>query len=256
MNARAELASEPRGMAFRGMFLRELRGYLITPVAWLFSVIFLLFAGAFTFYLGAFFERGQADLDPFFQFHPWLYLVLVPALAMRLWAEERRSGTLELLMTLPIRPWEAVVAKFLAAWLYIGCALILTFPMWLTVNYLGQPDNGVILASYIGSFLMAGAFLAISECLSVLTRSQVIAFIVALAVCFLFLLAGDPLVQHPLLALGSGRIANGLADLSLLAHFQAIARGVLDLGDVAYFVLTILFWLVANVLILDARRGG
>jgi len=151
VNARAELASEPRGMAFRGMFLRELRGYLITPVAWLFSVIFLLFAGAFTFYLGAFFERGQADLDPFFQFHPWLYLVLVPALAMRLWAEERRSGTLELLMTLPIRSWEAVVAKFLAAWMYLGCALILTFPMWLTVNYLGQPDNGVILASYIGS---------------------------------------------------------------------------------------------------------
>jgi ABC-2 type transport system permease protein len=159
-------------------------------------------------------------------------------------------------MTLPIRSWEAVVAKFLAAWLYIGCALILTFPVWLTVNYLGQPDNGVILASYIGSFLMAGAFLAISECLSVLTRSQVIAFIAALAVCFLFLLAGDPLVQHPLLALGSGRIADGLADLSLLAHFQAIARGVLDLGDVGYFVLTILFWLVANVLILDARRGG
>lgn len=256
MNARAELAGERRGMAFRGVFLRELRGYLITPVAWLFSVIFLLFAGAFTFYLGAFFERGQADLDPFFQFHPWLYLVLVPALAMRLWAEERRSGTLELLMTLPIRSWQAVTAKFLAAWLYIGCALILTFPMWLTINYLGQPDNGVILASYVGSFLMAGAFLAISECLSVLTRSQVIAFIVALAVCFLFLLAGDPLVQRPLLALGSDRIAGGLADLSLLAHFQAIARGVLDLGDVAYFVLTILFWLAANVLILDARRGG
>jgi ABC-2 type transport system permease protein len=149
-----------------------------------------------------------------------------------------------------------VVAKFLAAWLYIGCALALTFPMWLTVNYLGQPDNGVILASYIGSFLMAGAFLAISECLSVLTRSQVIAFIAALAVCFLFLLAGDPLVQRPLLALGSERIADGLAALSLLAHFQAIARGVLDLGDVTYFVLTIVFWLTANALILDARRGG
>ena len=245
-----------RGRAFRGVFLRELHGYLITPVAWLFAVIFLLSAGAFTFYLGAFFERGQADLDPFFRFHPWLYLVLVPALAMRLWAEERRSGTLELLLTLPIRPWQAVVAKFLAAWLYIGGALILTFPMWLTVNYLGHPDNGVILASYIGSFLMAGAFLAISECLSVLTRSQVIAFILALAVCFLFLLAGDPLVQQPLLALGSSRVADALANLSLLAHFQAIARGVLNFGDVAYFVLTIVFWLAANVLILDARRGG
>ncbi|HET7610890.1 MAG TPA: ABC transporter permease subunit [Rhodanobacteraceae bacterium] len=249
-------ATDLRGHPFLGVLLRELRGYLITPVAWLFSVIFLLFAGAFTFYLGAFFERGQADLDPFFRFHPWLYLVLVPALAMRLWAEERRSGTLELLMTLPIRPWQAVLAKFFAAWIYIGCALALTFPMWLTVNYLGQPDNGVVLAGYIGSFLMAGAFLAISECLSVLTRSQVIAFILALAVCLLFLLAGDPLVQKPLLAIGSSRAADALADLSLLAHFQAIARGVLDFSDLVYFVLTILFWLGANALILDARRGG
>lgn len=252
----AGLADTLHGSPFAGVLLRELRGYLITPVAWLFSVIFLLAAGAFTFYLGAFFERGQADLDPFFRFHPWLYLVLVPALAMRLWAEERRSGTLELLMTLPIRAWQAVLAKFLAAWLYIGGALALTFPMWLTVDYLGQPDNGVILAGYLGSFLMAGAFLAISECLSVLTRSQVIAFILALAVCFLFLLAGDPLVQQPLLALGSDRVADALSDLSLLAHFQAIARGVLDLGDIAYFLLTIMFWLVVNTLILAARRGG
>ncbi len=249
-------ADDSRGMAFRGVFLRELHGYLITPVAWLFSVIFLLFAGALTFYLGAFFERGQADLDPFFQFHPWLYLVLVPALAMRLWAEERRSGTLELLMTLPISSWQAVLAKFLAAGVYIGCALALTFPMWLTVNYLGHPDNGIILAGYVGSFLMAGAFLAISECLSVLTRSQVIAFILALAVCFVFLLAGDSLVQQPLLALGSDRVADALADLSLLTHFRAISRGVLDLGDVAYFVLTIVFWLLANAVVLDARRGG
>lgn len=245
-----------RGKPFLGVFLRELHGYLITPVAWLFCVIFLLAAGAFTFYLGAFFERGQADLDPFFRFHPWLYLVLVPALAMRLWAEERRSGSIELLLTLPIRSWQAVLAKFLAAWLYIGCALALTFPMWLTVNYLGHPDNGVILASYIGSFLMAGAFLAISECLSALTRSQIIAFLMALAACFLFLLAGDPLVQQPLLALGSVRVADALSDLSLLTHFQAIARGVLDFGDVAYFLLTIVFWLIANVLIVDARRGG
>lgn len=246
---------QTRGHPFAGVFLRELHGYLITPVAWLFSVIFLVAAGALTFYLGAFFERGQADLDPFFRFHPWLYLVLVPALAMRLWAEERRSGTLELLMTLPIRSWQAVLAKFFAAWLYIGCALVLTFPMWLTVNYLGEPDNGVILASYVGSFLMAGAFLAISQCLSVLTRSQVIAFILAISVCFLFLLAGDPLIQRPLLALGSERVADALSDLSLLTHFQAIARGVLDFGDVAFFILTIVFWLAANALILDARRG-
>ncbi len=253
----SELMPTPpvRGRPLAGVFLRELHGYLITPVAWLFSVIFLLAAGALTFYLGAFFERGQADLDPFFRFHPWLYLVLVPALAMRLWAEERRSGTLELLLTLPIRPWQAVVGKFLAAWVYIACALALTFPLWLTVNYLGHPDNGVILAGYVGSLLMAGAFLAISECLSVVTRSQVIAFILALAVCFLFMLAGDPLVQQPLLALGSNRVADALSDLSLMAHFHAIARGVLNFGDVAYFVLTIVFWLAANVVILGARRG-
>ena len=256
MSVQPAFEAGTRGMAFRGVFLRELKGYLITPVAWLFSVIFLVSAGALTFYFGAFFERGQADLDPFFRFHPWLYLVLVPALAMRLWAEERRSGTLELLLTLPIRPWQAVLAKFLAAWLYVGCALALTFPMWLTVDYLGQPDNGVILAGYIGSLLMAGAFLAISECLSVLTRSQVIAFIVALAVCFVLLMAGDPLVQKPLLALGSNRVADALSDLSLMAHFQAIARGVLDAADIAYFLLTIVFWLAANASVLGARRGG
>ena len=253
---RSTLAEGLHGHPFWGVFARELRGYVVTPVAWLFSVIFLLAAGALTFYLGAFFERGQADLEPFFRFHPWLYLVLVPALAMRLWAEERRSGTLELLLTLPIRPWQAVLAKFCAAWLYIGCALVLTFPIWLTVDYLGHPDNGVILAGYLGSFLLAGAFLAISECLSALTRSQVIAFILAVAVCFLFLMAGDPLVQQPLLALGSQRLADALADLSLLEHFRAISRGVLDLGDIAYFVLTIAFALTTNALVLDMRRGG
>src|SRR5579883_993288 len=244
------------GSAFAGVLLRELRGYLITPVAWLFTVIFLLLAGALTFYLGGFFERGQADLQPFFQFHPWLYLVLVPALAMRLWAEERRSGTLELLLTLPIRPWQAVLAKFCAAWICVGMALALTFPMWLTVNYLGNPDNGVILAGYIGSFLLAGAFLAISACLSAFTRSQVIAFILAVTACFLLLLAGHPLVQGPLLALGSARVADALGELSLLSHFGAISRGVLDFGDLAYFLLTIAFWLAANVMVLDARRGG
>lgn len=252
-----EFAGKPlRGRAFSGVLLRELRGYLITPVAWLFSVIFLLLAGALTFYLGGFFERGQADLQPFFQFHPWLYLVLVPAVAMRLWAEERRSGTLELLLTLPIRPWQAVLAKFLAAWIYIGIALALTFPIWLTVDYLGNPDNGVILAGYVGSFLLAGAFLAIGECVSALTRSQVVAFILTVAACFLLLMAGYPLVQEPLQALGWPLLADVFADLSLYAHFNAISRGVLDLRDLAYFLLTIAFWLTANVIVLDAKRGA
>lgn len=244
-----------RGRAFAGVLLRELRGYLITPVAWLFTLIFLLLAGALTFYLGGFFERGQADLQPFFQFHPWLYLILVPAVAMRLWAEERRSGTLELLLTLPIRPWQAVLSKFLAAWIYIGIALALTFPVWLTVDYLGNPDNGVILAGYLGSFLLAGAFLAIGECLSAATRSQIVAFILTVAVCFLLLMAGYPLVQGPLHALGWPALADAFAELSLYAHFNAISRGVLDLRDIAYFVLTIAFWLIACVIVLDTKRG-
>ena len=166
----------------------------------MFLIIFLALTGAFTFYVGGFFERGQADLAPFFQYHPWLYLFLVPAVAMRLWAEERKSGTIELLMTLPISPWEAMLGKFLAAWVFIGVALLLTFPMWITVNVLGSPDNGVILAGYIGSFLMAGAFLAIGSCISALTKNQVIAFIVSAAICFLLVMSGLELVLNVLRA--------------------------------------------------------
>jgi ABC-2 type transport system permease protein len=178
------------------VFKRELASYFATPVAYVFIVIFLLLAGTFTFYLGNFYERGQADLQPFFNFHPWLYLFLVPAVGMRLWSEERKSGTIELLLTLPVTMWQAVVGKFLAAWAFIGIALALTFPIWITVNYLGSPDNGVIFASYVGSFLMAGAFLAIGSCISACTRNQVIAFILTVVVCFVFLLAGFPLVLN------------------------------------------------------------
>src|SRR5436305_2593225 len=176
------------------IFRRELRGYFATPLAYLFIVIFLVLAGVLTFFVGNFFDRGQADLQPFFTFHPWLYLVLIPALSMRLWAEERKSGTIELFLTLPISMMAAVLGKFLAAWAFAGIALALTFPFWLTVNYLGTPDNGVILASYIGSFLMAGGFLAIGACLSALTKNQVIAFVVTAAVCFLFTVSGSSVV--------------------------------------------------------------
>ncbi|RMH06899.1 MAG: ABC transporter permease, partial [Nitrospirae bacterium] len=176
------------------IFRRELAGYFSTPIAAVFLVIFLLLSGAFTFYLGNFFVRGQADLVPFFTFHPWLYLVLIPALAMRLWAEERRSGTIELLFTLPVTLGEAVVGKFLAAWCFTAIALALTFPMWITVNVLGSPDNGVILASYLGSLLMAGGFLAIGSCMSALTKNQVIAFVVSVVVCLGFVLSGFPMV--------------------------------------------------------------
>jgi ABC-2 type transport system permease protein len=179
------------------IFKREFAGYFSTPVAYVFIVIFLFLTGVFTFYIGAFYERNQADLEPFFRFHPWLYLFLIPAIAMRLWSEERKSGTIELLMTLPIPIHHAVIGKFLAAWCFTSVALVLTFPMWITVNYLGTPDNTVILASYIGSLLMAGGFLAIGSCVSAISKSQVIAFVISLVISFLFLLSGFPLVLDP-----------------------------------------------------------
>jgi ABC-2 type transport system permease protein len=176
---------------------REFAAYFGTPLAYVFLIIFVSLTGAFAFHVGNFFGRGQADLRTFFQYHPWLYLIFVPAISMRLWAEERKSGTIELLLTLPITTWEAVLGKFLAAWAFVGVALILTFPMWISVNVLGDPDNGVILASYFGSFVMAGAFLAIGSCISALTKNQVIAFIVAAAICFLFVMSGLHLVLNP-----------------------------------------------------------
>jgi len=194
---------------------RELAAYFTSPVAYVFLVIFLLMTGFFTFTAGNFFERGEASLAAFFGWHPWLYLVLVPAVGMRLWSEERKTGTIEMLLTLPVTMWQAVVGKFLAAWAFIGIALLLTFPLWITVNYLGSPDNGVILAGYIGSFLMAGAFLAIGSCISACTRSQVIAFILTVVVCFLFLAAFYAIVDvaryrgpfFPLIVIGMNSIA-------------------------------------------------
>jgi ABC-2 type transport system permease protein len=237
------------------LFRRELRAYFATPVAYVFIVIFLLLSGSFTFYLGGFYERGQADLEPFFRYHPWLYLFLVPAVAMRLWADERKSGTIELLLTLPVTMWQAVLAKFLAAWSFIGIALALTFPIWITVNYLGDPDNGAIFAGYLGSLLMAGAFLAIGACLSAATRSQVIAFILSVVVCFLFLLAGFPLVLDVFRAVAPQGLVDAIAGLSFLTHFGAIAQGVIDLRDLFYFVLTIGFWLYANAIVIDLKKA-
>lgn len=234
---------------------RELRSYFVTTVAYVFLVIFLVLAGILTFYAGDFYERRQADLQPFFAMHPWLYLILVPAVSMRLWAEEAKSGTLELLLTLPVRLWQAMLGKFLAAWLFVGLALALTFPIWITVNYLGDPDNGVILAGYLGSWLMAGAFLAIGACLSALTESQVVAFILTALVCVLLLLAGQSQVIDFFQEALPRRLVNGVAHLSMLRHFEAIARGVLDLRDLAYFVLSMLAWLTAGVLLLDLRRS-
>ncbi len=234
---------------------RELTSYFATPVAYVFIVIFLVLSAAFTFYLGGFYERGQADLTPFFGFHPWLYLFLVPSVSMRLWAEERKSGSIELLLTLPVTVWQAVLGKFFAAWLFTGLALALTFPVWVSVNYLGEPDNGVILAAYIGSFLMAGGFLAIGAAISAATRNQVIAFILALVVCFAFLLSGLPMVLELFRGWAPQSVVDAIASLSMMTHFNDIMRGVIDLRDLVYFVLIIGFWLLAGALIIDAKKA-
>jgi ABC-2 type transport system permease protein len=240
----------------RIIFRRELASYFATPVAYVFTLIFLLLAGAFTFYLGGFYERGQADLEPFFSFHPWLYLFLIPAISMRMWAEERKSGAIELLMTMPVTMLQAVWGKFLAAWAFAGIALALTFPLWITVNYLGSPDNGAILAGYFGSFLMAGAFLAIGACISAATRNQVVAFILTVVTCFLMLLAGFPLVLDFFRAFGAPQtIVDAVASLSFLTHFASISKGVIDFRDLVYFALMIGFWLYANAVVIDLKKA-
>ena len=239
----------------RALIRRELQSYFATPVAYVFIVIFLMLMGAFTFYLGGFYERGQADLRAFFSLHPWLYLFLVPALSMRLWAEERKSGTIELLMTLPVTPLQAVLGKFLASWAFAAIALALTFPVWVTVNYLGDPDNGAILAAYIGSFLMAGGFLAIGSCLSAFTRNQVIAFVLTVVACFGFLLSGFPLVLDLFSDWAPQVIVDGIASLSFLTHFAAISRGVIDLRDLVYFALVIGTFLYANTIVLSWKQA-
>jgi len=241
--------------AVKNIVGRELSGYFSTPVAWVFIVIFLVMSGVFTFYMGSFYERGMADLAPFFQFHAWLYLFLVPAISMRLWAEERRSGSIELLLTLPLTIWQAVLGKYLAAWLFIGLALLLTFPTWLTVNYLGNPDNGSIVTAYIGSWLMAGGFLAMGSCMSALTRNQVVAFILSVVVCFGFLLSGLPMVMNVFSGWAPQSMLDMIADFSFLTRFASISKGILDLRDMVYFALVIVSWLLANTIVLEFRKA-
>ena len=238
------------------IYKRELAGYFGTPIAYVFLAIFVFLSGIFAFYIGNFFERGQADLRSFFLFHPWLYLFLIPALSMRLWAEERRAGTIELLFTLPVTMTEVVLGKFLAAWKFTAIALSLTFPLWITVNYLGDPDNGVILAGYLGSLLMAGAFLAIGSCISALTRNQVIAFVVSGVVCLGFVLSGYPLVLEFVGAVAPAIVVDTVRSFSFLTHFQALGKGVLQAGDVVYFVSLIAFWLFVNAVVIEWRKAG
>jgi len=235
---------------------RELNAYFSSPLAYVFIVIFLALSGGLTFFVGAFLERGQADLQSFFQFHPWLYLLLIPALGMRLWAEERKTGTIEFLMTLPITTAQAVIGKFLAAWLFAGLALALTFPMWITVNYLGQPDNGVILAAYFGSWLMAGGFLALSACASALTSNQVIAFVLAASACFVFMMSGLELIQALFQDWAPRIVMSTVASLSFLTNFRAITEGVIDLRSVVFFASLIGVSLLINVAIVEIKKSA
>lgn len=234
---------------------REFFSFFATPVAYVFIAIFLVISGIMTFNLGGLYERGQADLLPFFNFHPWLYLFLVPAFAMRTWSEERRSGSIELLMTLPITPTQAMIAKFLSAWMVLGLALILTFPLWLTINFLGDPDNGVIFAAYIGSWLMAGAFLAVGICMSALSKSQAVAFILAVTVSFFFVLSGADAVLQAFKGWLPVTAIDVIASLSFLQHFDAIAKGVLSAKDVGYFLIVIACWLYAGLLIINEKKA-
>jgi len=238
----------------RSVIKRELGGYFATPLAYVFIVIFLLLSGIFTFQLGRLYESEQADLRSFFGWHPWLYLFLIPAISMRLWAEERKTGTIELLLTLPATLPTLIVGKFLAAWLFAGIALALTFPVWITVNYLGDPDNGAILAGYIGSFLMAGGFLAIGSCISAITKNQVIAFVLSIVVSLCFILTGlSPVLE--LFNWAPSIVVDAIGSFSFLSHFQAISKGVVDVRDLVFFASLIVMFLFANALILDLKKA-
>jgi len=235
---------------------RELTGYFASPVAFVFIVIFLMLSGFFTFMVAGFFERGQASLEAFFAWHPWLYLFLVPAVGMRMWSEERRLGTLELLLTMPVTPWQAILGKFLAAWAVVALALGLTFPMWMTVNYLRNPDNGVIFAGYVGSLLMGGAYLSITAMTSAMTRNQVVAFIVSVVLSLFLILAGYPPVTNMLVHWASPTLVDAIASFSVMTHFESIQKGVLDSRDILYFLSVIVFSLFTTGVIVRTHRAG
>lgn len=242
--------------AIRIIARRELAGYFSSPVAYVFLVIFLLLAGFFTFTAGAFFERGEAGLAAFFGWHPWLYLVLVPAVGMRLWSEERRAGTIELLLTLPVTTWQAIIGKFLASWLFLALALALTFPVVLTVNILGEPDNGTVVAGYVGSLFLAGAYLAVTCMTSAMTRNQVVAFILSVVICLFLILAGFNPVTDLLVRWASPAFVDTVAAFSVITHYDGFQKGVLDSRDLFFFLSVIGFALYATGVILRGHRAG
>jgi ABC-2 type transport system permease protein len=241
--------------AIKAITKRELVAYFDSPVAYVFLVIFLLLTGVFTFTFGQFFERGEATLTAFFTWLPWLFLFLVPAVGMRLWAEERRTGTMELLLTMPVTNWQAIFGKFLASWLFLAIALILTIPVWITVNWLGAPDNGVILGAYIGAWLLAGAYLAITSMTSAMTRNQVIAFIVAVVLCLLLILLGFTPITDLMSRYASPRVVESVASFGVLTHFDGFNRGVLDINGVLYFASIIAFTLYMTALLVRNGRA-
>ena len=238
------------------VFRREFAGYFATPLGAVFLTVFLAIGSGMTFFVASFFDRAQADLSAFFLWHPWLYLVLMPAIGMRLWAEERRSGTIELLMTLPARPWQLVLGKWLAAWAFAGLALALTFPLWITVNVLGSPDNGTILTAYLGSLLLAGSFLAITSMTSAMTRNQAVSFILSVRLCLLLEIAGYSPVTDLLTRWTSPAVVSAVASFSVMTHFDALQRGVIDLRDVGFFLSVIGFALFGNAVIVRGLRAG
>lgn len=234
---------------------RELNSYFSTPIAYVFIVVFLLMSGLATFYIGNFFARGQADLVPFFSFHPWMYMLFIPAISMRLWSEERKSGTIELLFTLPVTTWEAICGKYLAAFIFTAIALMLTFPLWIAVNYLGKPDNGVIIASYIGSLFLAGGFLAVGAAISALTKNQVVAFILTLIACLMMNLLGFPILVDQLRGWMPSMLLDVISSFSFLTNFDTISRGLLDVRSIIYFATLIIFSLFANAVIIETKKA-
>lgn len=238
------------------VFRRELAGYFHTPTAYVFLAIFLFATGAFGFHIGRFFDTGVADLAPFFVFHPWLMMIFLPAVAMRLWSEEIRSGSLELLLTLPAPLWASVLGKFLAAWCVAGVGLLLTLPLWITVNVLGDPDNGATFVAYLGSFLMAGGYLAIGGAASAMTGNQVIAFVTGVFIAFMFTAAGMPIVVETVSGFAPAAVVEAIAGFSPLERFESLRRGVVELRDLVYFTSLITAWLGVTWLLITHRRGG
>jgi ABC-2 type transport system permease protein len=242
--------------SLRAIYRREVLSYLTTPTAYVFVAVFLFAIGLFTFQVGGLFETRRADLMPFFAFHPWIFMVFLPAVAMRLWAEETRSGAIELLLTLPAPTWALVLGKFLAAWTVAAVSLAMTFPLWITINLLGHPDNAAILTGYLASLLMAGAYIAIGSAMSALTGAQIVAFVLAVLVAFILTALGLPMVSDFFSGVVGGGVAEAVSRFSIIHHFDAAQRGVIELRSIFYFTTLIALMLGFTALAVDARRGS